>query len=158
MDDIQLILYIAFVVFAIVSRVLKSKKAGKLKPPVQSEQEPTVQEREFSFEDLLKEFTEGPKEGPKKEEYRQEVEEVFEEEYQNDDEAERIYQESIAATERYEQMAKVSEDKHTGNFKHFEGYSEEDMEEEENEYAELFQDENSAKRAIILSEIINRKY
>ncbi|HNP20046.1 MAG TPA: hypothetical protein PKL31_16525 [Fulvivirga sp.] len=152
MDDIQLILYIAFVVFAIVSRMLKSKKAGKLKPPVQTEQETT--EREFSFEDLLKEFTEGPK----KEEHREEVEEVFEEEYQNDEEAERIYQESIAATERYEQMAKVSEDRHTGNFKHFGGYSEEDVEEEENEYAELFQDQNSAKRAIILSEIINRKY
>jgi hypothetical protein len=159
MDDIQLILYIAFVLFAIVSRVLKRKKAGNVKKPEQREQNEAPPKPQISFEELLKEFTTGDTE--KKEydsEYRTEPEEVFELEYHDDEEAERVYRESVEASKKQAELVKETDDRHTGNFKHFRGYSEEDVEEEGSEFADLFHDQDSAKRAIILSEIINRKY
>ena len=64
----------------------------------------------------------------------------------------------VWASKRYEEAQKQSDDKHTGNFKHFEHYSEEDLEEEDSEYAKLLQDEDGARKAIIMSEILNRKY
>lgn len=154
MDDIQIVVYIIFVLFAIISRALKKKKEvpnKKARPA--SNQEP--QKAPMSFEELLREFTEEPKRAPEPE-----VSEVIDYEdfdYKDETEIQRIFEESVAASKKYEE-ASYSDDRHTGNFTHFEGYSEEDTDEEESEYAKLLQDDESAKRAIILSEILNRKY
>jgi hypothetical protein len=157
MDDIQLILYIAFVLFAIISRVLKSRKKENAKQSGQPQQQ-AAPERKISFEDLLKEFTQEPKEEEYQPESVPEPVERFERSYQEDEAAEKVYQESIAATKKYEQLAKETDDRHTGQFTHFKNYAEEDTEEEVSEYADLFHDHDSAKKAIILSAIINRKY
>lgn len=159
MDDIQIVLYIIFVVFAILSKLLKKKKEVPQKKARNTSNQETeiltekAKERPLTFDELLKEFTEQKTE-IKEEEYFEEREIDKNE----DEESKRIYEESIKASKRYEKEVNQQDDRHTGNFRHFEGYSEEDADEEENEYASLFQDPESAKRAIIASEILNRKY
>ncbi len=155
MDDIQIVLYIIFVLFAIVSRALKKKKQAPLKK-VRQRQEPQEDqgsEKQLTFEELLREFTEEKQPEPK-------VETVKEEQYfdtRDDDEIKRVYEESIRASEAY-QSKEHSDDRHTGNFQHFEHYSEEDLEEEESEIAKLLRDPESARNAIVLSEVLNKKY
>ncbi len=154
MDDIQIVVYIIFVLFAIISRALKKKKEATKKQasPSQGQRQ---QKPPMSFEDLLKEFTDEPKDSP-----RPEIPEVVDYEdfdYKDETEIQRIFDESVAASKKFEAV-KNEDDRHTGNFTHFEGYSEEDTEEEESEYAKLLQDDESAKKAIILSEILTRKY
>ncbi|MEQ8926057.1 MAG: hypothetical protein RLO81_09615 [Fulvivirga sp.] len=161
MDDIQIILYIVFVLFAILSRALKKKKETQKKParPVDQNQRKETPKKQLTFEELLKEFTE--EQGTtRKQEPQFAEEEEYEEEFDvnDDEEIKRIYEESVRASQKYEESRKNHDDKHTGKFKHFEHYSEEDVAEEESEYAKLLQDEDSAKNAIILSEIINKKY
>ena len=154
MDDIQIVVYIILILFGIVSKVLKKKKEvppKKARPAAGQAQQKTP----MSFEELLKEFTEEPKRTPKSQE--PEIVDYEDFDYNDETEIQRIFEESVAASKKYEETAH-GDDRHTGNFTHFEGYSEEDTEEEESEYAKILQDDESAKKAIILSEILNRKY
>lgn len=160
MDDIQVIIYIAFVLFAIISRALKKKKAVAKKPVQSNNQDPEQSSPSpLSFEELLREFTEEKTETVEPDpepSITRERERVYDR--QDDEEVKRVYEESVRASKRFELESKHTDDRHTGNFTHFRGYSEEDTEEEENEYADLFRDPESAKRAIIASEILIRKY
>lgn len=156
MDDIQILLYIIFILFAIISRALKKKKEAPKKHTSSTAQQPSQSQpprKQLTFEELLKEFTEGH--APVQQEYEEEEEEFN---VNNDEEIQRIYQESVRASKEFENSKKKEDNRHTGNFTHFEGYSEEDTEEEVSEFAKLLQDEESAKKAIILSEILNKKY
>ena len=157
MDDIQIILYIAFVLFAIISRALKKKKAIPKKQTQNNNPEETVAEpAPLSFEELLREFTE-----EKIETVEAEVQEPIKKSSykpQDDDEVKRVYEESVRASKRFELESKHKDERHSGNFTHFKGYAEEDTEDAENEYAYLFEDPESAKRAVIASEILKRKY
>ncbi|QSE96898.1 hypothetical protein [Fulvivirga lutea] len=161
MDDIQIIIYIIFVLFAIISRALKKKKEPQKKParPASQNQSKPAPQKQLTFEELLKEFTE-EQSGTKRSEPEYAEPESYEQEFDvnDDEEIKRIYEESVRASQKYEESRNRHDDKHSGKFKHFEHYSEEDVAEEESEYAKLLQDEDSAKNAIILSEIINRKY
>lgn len=155
MDDIQLVLYIIFIVFAIITNVLKKKKGVPQKSAprnTQNTSSPNKPKKQLTFEELLREFTE--EQSPKHPTY--EEEEQFD--VNDDAEIQRIYEESVKASQKYQNYASQTDERHTGNFAHFRGYSEEDTEEEESEFAKLLQDEESAKKAIILSEILNRKY
>lgn len=163
MDDIQIVVYIILILFGIVSKVLKKKKEvpNKTATPATGQRKTNhssgqgQKKAPMSFEDLLKEFTEEPPSTPKHQET--EVVDYEDFDYKDETEIQRIFEESVAASKKYEE-ASQGDDRHTGNFTHFEGYSEEDTEEEESEYAKLLQDDESAKKAIILSEILNRKY
>lgn len=154
MDDIQLILYIIFVAIAILTRVFKSKKKEQPQPQQQSEAEEyeTSSPKPKSFEDLLKEFT--------GESTAVETEvSSYEEEYEADDEIETY--ENVDSNPKelktIDELVDLEDDRHTGNFKHFAGY--EELEENvNNEFVEALQDEEGARKAIIFSEIINRKY
>ncbi len=158
MDDIQIVLYILFLVIALISRVMKSRKQEA--PKTASKSSPTQNKpaKSLTFEELLREFTEQPQPEAKKAAQEVEVVDYEDFDYKDETEIQRIYEDSIKASKQFEQSTHSEDDRHTGNFRHFEGYSEKDVEEEESEYALLLQDEESAKRAIILSEIINRKY
>ncbi|MEP2772706.1 MAG: hypothetical protein ABJH05_11185 [Fulvivirga sp.] len=154
MDDIQLILYIIFVAIAILTRVFKSKKKDQPQPQQQSESEEYENNapKPKSFEDLLKEFT--------GESTAVETEvSSYEEEYETDDEIETYESANYDKKElkTIDELVDLEDDRHTGNFKHFAGYEEQD-EEVNSEYVEMLQNEEGARKAIILSEIINRKY
>ena len=167
MDDIQLILYIIFAVIAILSQAFKAKKKDRPAPPQtnsSSESNPKRQQPK-SFEDLLKEFT-GEQtrtveprpswEEPKYETY----EDDYEEEYRDESKTKQVYEESVRKAKKLktiDELVDLQDDRHTGNFQHFEGY-EEDGPEVRNEWQELLSSPEGAKKAIILSEIINRKY
>lgn len=167
MDDIQLILYIIFAVIAILSQVFKAKKKNGQAPSQSntSQQPPSRKEQPKSFEDLLKEFTgeqtKTVESRPSWEETKYETyEDDYEEEYQNDDEIRQTYNRSVKEAKELktiDELVDLKDDRHTGNFTHFAGY-EEEGEEVRNEWQELLSSPEGAKKAIILSEIINRKY
>jgi len=169
MDDIQLVLYIIFVIIAILARAFKSNKNKQAPPPPPSNREESPNRKKpMSFEDLLKEFEESSSSGQKK--VKQEPEPVstyesyeYESEIPDDDEVRSVYEDSLKRAKEFktiDELVDLEDDRHIGNFKHFGGYSEEEVEghEESNEYLQLLQDAEGAKKAIILSEIINRKY
>jgi len=160
MEDIQLILYIVFVVIALLARAFKSKNKNQPKPTAQKESSNTSKPKPKSFEDLLKEFESTSSE----EEYSQKDQEGEYKEYQNeyssDEKTEEVYQNSVREAKELktiDELVDLDDDRHTGNFRHFEGY-EEPEEDVRNEYQKLLESPEGAKQAIILSEIINRKY
>lgn len=155
MDDIQLVIYIVLIAFGIFSKFLKAKKkpVPKKGKPINS-REPETPQKQLTFEELLREFTEEKSPQP---EPMEEVSYEADFDIRDDDEIKRIYEKAKLDSKKYEVEAS-HDDRHTGNFQHFKGYSEEDTEEEASEYAKLLNDPDSARKAIIMSEIINRKY
>jgi len=156
MDDIQIILYIIFAVIAILARAFKSDKK---KPPKPTQQPADSEQREQpqSFEDLLKEFTGETKQTkqPEPQSY-----ESLEEYSFDDDELRRTYESSVKEAKELktiDELVDLDDDRHTGSFQHFRGY-EEPEEDVTNELVETLQDAEGARKAIILSEIMNRKY
>lgn len=157
MDDIQLILYIIFVAIAILTRVFKSKKKEQPQTVQSDDREEYENEspKPKSFEDLLKEFAGEPE--TRSEPQREIV--SYEDQYEEDDEIS-VYEDSVEKAKELktiDELVDLEDDRHTGNFKHFAGY-EEKGEEVNNEFVEMLQNEEGARKAIILSEIINRKY
>ncbi|MFY0605271.1 MAG: hypothetical protein JXR10_01060 [Cyclobacteriaceae bacterium] len=169
MDDIQFWLYLAFGAIYFITRMFKKKnqpadQEGEV-PPTANSPKPV------SFEDLLKEFTQEKKQEVE-EELVQEVDTTPEEvkwveenkpkKYEegrtrrfSDDESKRIYEESIKRAEGAELTFERDE--------HFKsGIRRNEEQHEDNEIAvdikEMLSDQDEAKRAIILSEILNRKY
>ncbi|MEM6525012.1 MAG: hypothetical protein AAF693_14510 [Bacteroidota bacterium] len=163
MDDIQLLVYILIVAFGIFSRFLKAKKK-KPKPQAPADTETASEKPVVSFEELLKEFTGESSNEP-------ELEEVYEPkrakpkpvavEY-NEDEIQQRYQESLITAESYKsQSARKEEkqdDRHKGNFTHVNGYDAIEKEPEESEFLAFLRDEDGPRKAIILGEILNRRY
>lgn len=169
MENIEIILYIIFAAVAILSRVLKKKDSTPPKPrrrpsqsnnPQQSQSKPQPK----SFEDLLREFTDGAettRQQPEEMEVLESIENSYEYDAIDDVEAEKVYKESVLEAERLktidEMVALGDEERHTGNFRHFKGY-EEDEEEEEHEILEFLRQEDGPRKAIILSEVLNKRY
>jgi len=160
MEDIQLILYIVFVVIALLARAFKSKNKAKSRPPVQTNSNESKKPKPKSFEDLLKDFENASSE---KEETPKDIEgeyETFDNDYSSDEIAEEVYQNSVREAKELktiDELVDLEDDRHTGNFRHFDGYAEPE-EDVRNEYQKLLESPEGAKQAIILSEIINRKY
>ncbi len=173
MDDIQFWLYLAFAAIYFITRMMKKKNAPE--PTQGDEREPVHTERRnkpVSFEDLLKEFTEGKQEPerevPEPVEARQLVKErewveqqkpkEFEEGRTRrfaDEESRRVYQESIKLAEGADLEFKRDE--------HFKSKMQREQDEGDGQslgadIKSMLQDTNSAKKAVILSEILNRKY
>ena len=157
MDDIQLLVYILIIAFGIFSRFLKAKKKNpKTQAPAESEsdsQKPTV-----TFEELLKEFTgEDSTEVEPEETFKpQKIEKKPVTVEYNDDEIQQRYQESLRKAEAYQ--SKTKDDLHTGKFTHFRGYDDFEKEKEESEFLTFLREEDGPRKAIILGEILNRKY
>ncbi|MEQ8711521.1 MAG: hypothetical protein RIC80_00800 [Cyclobacteriaceae bacterium] len=181
MDDFQTILYIVVGIIYFLSRALKKKKPP-VKPsrPGQDTEDDTPQttaSKPLTFEELLREFTEGKQ--PEEEEqrspippptpeparrstspmtYRQEEDddEILEPAKRrfSDEDSKRIYEASIRSVE------KMKEEEFEDTQYHFKQY--EDHRDEETtlgaEVADMLRDADGARKAIILSEILTRKY
>ncbi len=175
MDDFQFWLYIIFAVIYFISRGLKKKKPQSQGPaPTNRPQQQTrPQKQPVSFEELLKEFTDGKvddepqatvqetaeRERQKIQETESEAEKDIRLEGRNrkfaDDESKKIYEDSI---KRAEQGLSY---KREGVFK---SKMKRKIEEKETNSAiasdikTMLNDAEDAKKAVILSEILNRKY
>ena len=158
MDDNSIYYYLIFVVIALLSRVFGKKK--EVDTPTH---EGPPKERPLTFEELIEEFTRQASGNVKKEEEPQieespvilEVEKpkskrnVYE-----DEEIQEIYNKSIYDAQKL---------KHTNAEKSdYSFFKEYKKEKEENEFANeirsMLSTPDSAAKAIILSEILNRKY
>ena len=168
MEDNKIWFYIiAAIIYYFLTRKKKKKPQQPTTAPTESNR-PQQQQKPVSFDDLLKEITEGREpEIPK--EVTLESEPVFEEKpieekkerirHFADDESRRIYEESI------ERAAEIDPE-HDHKFEPDDDYASKKMfktEEEEgptvaDEIREGLQGTDSARKAIIYSEILNRKY
>lgn len=165
--DIELILYIIFIAIAILTRVLKGKKESNT--PTTSHQPESMEapkkktEKTLTFEELLREFT--GEEAPVQQEpepeprySRQEEAYSYEEEYA-DEEIRETYSRSVNEAKKLKTLdEQVSLDKPLERMEHFKQYETEEENTVGSEIIEMLQDEEGARKAIILSEIINRKY
>lgn len=179
MDDIQFWLYILFAVIYFIARGLKKKKpqkpVNKPESTTTSQTDSRPQRKPVSFEELLKEFTEGRgQEQPEEREVFQEHDEEVDTAYQtvdeqekdepfeegktrrfSDEESKRVYQESIARAEGASLEFKRDE--------HFRSKLKSNRNDETGsavaaEIRDLLSNPNDAKKAVVLSEILNRKY
>lgn len=161
MEDIQLYIYIAFLLIAFLSRIWGKKKKAERDSPNEEHQ---PKEKPLSFEDLLKEFTQSKVERDRPEVRKVKepiVEEIgreydFKDSIPNDDEAKEIYQKSVRAAKAAKDYKPESADM---KFGHFEAFEEEVSENSiADEVKEMLKDSNNMAKAVVLSEILNRKY
>ncbi|XOV95083.1 MAG: hypothetical protein ACFHWX_10300 [Bacteroidota bacterium] len=176
MDDIQTWIYIIIGIIYFIVRSLKKKTPNSSEQPMprssQPQQSDTQRRKPLTFEELLKEFT-NPEAGQDTEEAIEEVEEVERPERErvreefategstrrfSDEESKRVYEESIKKAEGFKIDYSTDEKYHTEKLKAILH----DHEEEESTFAddikEMFNDPQDAKKAVVLSEILNRKY
>ena len=180
MEDIQLIIYIIFLVFYLIFKALQKKKEPPTRNPEQAEQIPERKRKPaMSFEDMLKEFT-GESFIPEDQEAEKEVKpqrkpvtapyveserkeeketEYFTYEKETDDRTRQVYEESIKHGDKAQTLDERI------NLKDLDiGKVELVVEEDEekatitNEYLEMFSSTEEAKKAFVMSEIFNRKY
>lgn len=182
MDDFQTILYIVVGLLYFLSRGIKKKK-----PPVKpnrqvgeagEEQDQNRPPKALTFEELLKEFTEGKEaeeveeasppppptrsEPPhrsrspltsRREEDDDEIAQPARRRFADED-SRRIYEQSIKSAEN---LKSDHSSESSYGFKRYEDHSEEETTAGA-EIAEILKEEDGARKAIILSEILNRKY
>lgn len=168
MDDI--IIYLIFLAFALLSRFLTKKKKDQAPPPTQgprSEQGPEKSyERPKSFEELLREFSEGPQEAPRgaepEEEYEHAYEEEgYEEEYSRDEEAREVYDRSVKQAKNLktiDELVDYDQVKTTLDEKKFKPYDVEKKESLADSIRRDLQNPHEVRKAVIYAEILNRKY
>lgn len=166
--DVELILYIIFIVIAILSRVLKARKENN-SPTTTSDQgesmdaPPKKTEKTLTFEELLREFTgedtsHRQEQKPQPQYTREEEGYSYEEEYA-DDEIRETYSRSVNEAKKLKTIDElVSLDEPLERMEHFKQYETEEENTVASEVLEMLQEEEGARKAIILSEIINRKY
>lgn len=167
MDDFNFWWYIIAAVIYFITRGKKKKQANKPSRPGSENNPPPS--RPKSFEDLLREITEGTSESDVEEPIQEPVviEPVREPEKPKpqerdrnkrvfaDDESKRIYEESIKMAEGADIEFAPNE-----HFKSSTLFRKEEQEKEKSFAAELMDgfDADEAKKAVIYSEIFNRKY
>lgn len=174
--DIELILYIIFIVIAILTRVLKSSKdtAAPPSPPQQSEDQPRQRpQRRQTFEDLLREFTGEEEEA--EEQYQERPATYTRERHQerpasyydeqdmeegqeaDDNEIKETYQRSVNEAKKLKTLDEQV-DLNKPIPKRFKDSEVEEENETTQDILEMLRDAEGAKKAIILSDIINKKY
>jgi len=172
MEDNKIWFYIIAAVIYFLTRKKKKKNQPQhqASKPAESSR-PQQQKKSVSFEDLLKEITEGrAEETPEPEqveEYEPEsgIEKPKEEKKERirhfaDDESRRIYEESVAraAESRYGHDHKFEPDDDYVSKKMFKGLEVEAESTIADEIREGLQTTDSARKAIIYSEILNKRY
>lgn len=164
MDDIQFWLYLAFAGFYFLSRMMKKKAPEPM--PEETEQEQGPRKKPVTFEELLREITEqrqatAPEpvvqEAPKPIKIKKQSKPEFEEEGVrrfSDEESRKVYEQSIKMAEGYDLSFERSP-----SFKS--SVSRRNEEEHQQVAAGILaslQSPDSARKAVILGEILNRKY
>ncbi len=159
--DFENYFYVILAIIYFLSRVLKGKKQA---PEDESYDQPeTTGKKPVTFEDLLKEFTEDKSVEPEPEVVQESVREVEDsrpKSYRSpysDEESKSIFEKSIKEAEMLSKGEEPAEKKLV--FKEFKPYQEE---EETTGFAteirEMLQSGDGGKKAIILAEILNRRY
>lgn len=160
--DFENYFYVILAIIYFLSRVLKGKKQA---PEDESYDQPeTTGKKPVTFEDLLKEFTEEKSVEPEPEvvveEPVREVQDRRPKSYRSpysDEESKSIFEKSIKEAEMLSKEEKPAENKLT--FKEFKPYQEEEeVEGFATEIREMLQSGDGGKKAIILAEILNRRY
>ncbi|HEX9650836.1 MAG TPA: hypothetical protein VGA21_09765 [Cyclobacteriaceae bacterium] len=165
-DSLQIIIYIVFIAIYFLSRFLKGnkQKASRPRPRQESEEEGQVEtnEQPMTFQDILRELTqprEAPAPQPKK---RAPVEPgprdyEFKGDYPDEAEIQEVYEESLSRAKNVktlDEMINIGEE----SIK-FKEYQEADQQNAlATEIREMLKDPYDAKRAIILKEILDRKF
>jgi len=176
MDNIQFWIYIAFAVIYFISKSLKQSKKKEAEEkrnfsPLETEEDAP---KPVSFEDLLEEITgrktlnqpqakpnwEMEQEAVAKRGGSQDVR-AFEKEGSerkfSDEESKKVYEESIKLASRYASYSEPQVD-HMTKWKKLASVQNNNSHGIADEIREMLADANGAKKAIILSEILNRKY
>lgn len=176
MDDIQTWVYIIIGIIYFIFRSMKKKAPDASDQPLPKSggAQPTDTERRrpMTFEELLKEFTD-PQANREEAQEIEPIEEEIEtargrksEEYIeegrtrrfSDEESKRVYEESIKKAEGYELEYNTDDKYHTEKLKSIPHDHEEEGDTMVDEIKEMFDDPRDARKAIILGEILNRKY
>jgi hypothetical protein len=181
MNDLEIYIYIALALIYFLSRAFRKKKPAKPPRPTsrtsseEAYEHPSQKEKPLTFEDLLKEFT-GQKNEPVSDVQEEEIEEEsyksLEEEYINSEE-----QPYSAEYETYDESNYKSYEEVYGEGKHLKTLDEQvqinepvrkrfdeyKIKEEINihkasRFRELLRNKDSIKDAIILKEILDRRY
>ena len=160
MDDIQLIIYLAFLGLYFLTRALSKRKKSK-RGPTSKKTSPSP----VSFQDLLREFVgDNKKVQPAVEVIEPEIEtdpepslKEFESDYPSDDEIDEVYKESVSEAQQFKPLDKTIEIAPIST--KFKAYKQED---DRNtlaaEVREMFDNLDDARKAIVLKEILDRKY
>lgn len=170
MENIETILYLLIGVAYLISRVLKARKKappprpGQAPPPqsqpqAQSQQNQRQPKKTFSFEDILKEFEQSlegeveVEEAPPVREVKQEIPQPV---AVPPEPRQPSRYEAYEGTSYSKQSKASTSEKRVESFARNEKYS--IKEEIVNDYVKMLRDPDGFKNAIVLSEIINRKY
>ena len=169
--DFENFFYVILAVIYFLSRFLKGRKQAPREDESYEQPEDTGK-KPVTFEDLLREFTQEKEQQQPSQEVT-EVEVVEEEPFRparessrktyqspySDEESKSIFERSIREAKDLAKTNKQSTDDKSLVFKEFKPYQEE---EESNLFAtelkEMLQSGDGGKKAIILSEILNRRY
>ena len=180
MDNLQFWLYVIIGIIYLVSR-LRKKQAEQPSEPSQPKREDEVPERPMTFEELLREITEGktekkpepvvPSRKPVYEQRREErTQEVIPETEIDDlEEVDYDYKKQDTIYEKYEEAKKQAFQRASleetmklsqtemkfGKFKEFEISNDRDL---VSAYLSDFKDPEGLKKAIVMSEILKRKF
>jgi len=176
MDSFQFWLYVIIGVIYLVSRARK-KKADQSPGPVDANEEKPFSStrhegnkpKQLSFEELLKEITESKQQRPPMEEPVVDYDENLEEEEKDLEDVEYDYRKQNKTYEVYEEAKKQAFFRPSleetmklqdtvvnfGKFKEFEKRAETNL---AAEYLKEFHDTDSLKKAVVMSEILKRKF
>ena len=176
MDSFQFWLYVIIAVIYLLSRARKKKADESPGPvdandarPLSSAPPPGNKPKQLSFEELLKEITESKQQRPPIEEPVVDYDENLEEEEQDLEDVEYDYRKQNKTYEVYEEAKKQAflrpsleetmKVKDTvvsfGKFKEFERGDETNL---ASEYLKDFHDPDGFKKAVVMSEILKRKF
>jgi len=169
MDDFQFILYIVFFLIYVVQRILKGNKkkqkpAGTRRPQPRNTQGPveeTESEKSMTFQDILKEIGKGfePDPVPRKEAQQErparQERPVFT--HEMDEEITKTFQESVEEARNYKST--TPKPKTENSFKRDDDYRiEEENSDHLTEILKDFATVETAQKAVIYKEILDRKY
>jgi len=164
--DFKIILYIIFFVIYILAKTLKKSKPKQSPkgPRTKTDEETHEAEPTITFEDIFKGLTnDKKKEKPEPVEVINEVEE-FESNYPSDDEIQEVYKESLRQAEKSKTLEQIVYDnakKKRAAIEEHEEFTSKDVEERitlASELGELLKNPEDARKAIVLKEILDRKY
>ena len=179
MEDIQTWIYVIIGIVYFIVRTFRNKKpqqADKPAPATSRPQRPDIERRKpLTFEELLQEFTEGRKPEDAEEEEsvidskdviarrsEERKRDSFEEEGRDrrfsDDESKRIYEESIRNAEGFDLDFERDDDFKITKLESRHAEEQESEAFQASDIKEMLANPEDAKKAVILSEILGRKY
>lgn len=177
MDDYKIWFYLILGVIYILSKVLKKPKSRPDTNPDQSYSETSTREpaeKPLSFEELLREITEGKKPVTQQRptptptpQYVDYDDNIGEEErdledvnydYQNEDKTYETYEKAKKEAFDRPSLEETLKLQPMGTFGRFKEFEDDEKNTVLSEYSEAFSDPEGVKKAFVLSEIFNRKY